>query len=146
MPVTHVGVNVPDATPYAVKAQNSGLTHWMPDLTSDTTITLPTPKAGLKFRFAYNGAAADAQDWLIDSGSNTYFFKGGLMQFVTAGGAGSDEIAPFRSDGNSNSKITVLTPDVGTWIEVDCVDGTTWNVSGHVLSNTATAIVFADQA
>lgn len=146
MPVTHVAVNVTDAATYTVKSQNSGLTHWMPDLTADTVITMPTPKAGLWFEFAYNGAAADAQDWLIDTGSNTYYFKGGVLHVDADAGDAADECIPVRSDGNSNSKLTVLTPDVGTRIRIECVDGTTWNITGMVVSASASAAAFADQA
>lgn len=145
MPVTHVPVSVTDAATYTVDADNSGLTHWMPDLTADITITLPTPKAGLWFEFAYAGAAADAQDWLINTGSNTNYYKGGVLHVDADAGAAADETIPVRSDGNSNSKLTVLTPDVGTWVRIECVDGTTWNVNGMVVSASASAAAFADQ-
>lgn len=145
MPVTHIAVNVTDAATYTVKAKNSGLVHYMPDLTADTTITLPTPKAGLRFEFAYIGAAADAQNWLITTGSDTNYYKGGVLHVDADAGAGADECIPVRSDGNSNSKLTVLTPDVGTWVKIECVDGTTWNVNGMVVSASASAAAFADQ-
>ena len=139
MPVTHVPVAVPDAATYTVLADNSGLVHYLPDLTADTVITLPTPRAGLWFEFVYAGDAADAQDWLIDTTSNTYFFKGGLT-FLDQD---TDVIAPIDGDGNSNSKLTILTPEPGTRIRVECANGTNWYLSGHVLS--ATIPSFADQ-
>lgn len=144
MPVTHVAVSVPDAATYTMDSQNAGLVHYMPDLTADCTITPPTPKAGLWFEFAYVGAAADAQDWIIDTGSNTNYFKGGVVHLDTDAADAGDEVVPVRSDGNSNSKFTVLVPDVGTRVRLECVDGTTWNVSGSVVS--ATAPTFADQS
>lgn len=137
MPVTHVPVSVADAATYTVLANNSGLVHWMPNLTADITITLPTPKAGLWFEFAYAGAAADAQDWLIDTGSNTNYYKGGVIHLDTDAVAAGIEVVAVRSDGNSNSKFTVLTPDVGTHVRVECADGTTWNITGYVASVTA---------
>ena len=139
MPVTHVPILVPDAATYTVKAKNSGLVHYIPDLTADITITLPTPKAGLWFEFAYIGDAADAQDWLIDTGSDTNYYKGGLV-FLDQDG---DAIAPIDGDGNSNSKLTILTPEPGTKFKVECVNGTNWYLSGYVLS--ATVPSFADQ-
>lgn len=139
MVVTHVPVSISDAATYTVLADNSGLRHYVPDLTATCTITLPTPKAGLWFEFVYNGIAADAQDWVIDTSSDTYYFKGGLM-FCDQDG---DALAPIAGDGNSNSKLTVVKPEPGTRVLVECVDGTRWNLSGYVLS--ATIPSFADQ-
>lgn len=139
MPVTHVPVSVPDATTYTVLAENSGLTHYLPNLTSGCTITLPAPKAGMWFEFAYSGVAADAVNWIIDTGSNTNYFDGGL-QFIDND---TDVVAPIAGDGNSNSKLTVVTPDVGTRVRVESRNGTLWTLSGFVGS--ATIPSFADQ-
>lgn len=139
MPVTHVPISVADATTYTVLAQNSGLRHYIPDLTSGCTITLPSPKAGLWFEFVYSGIAADAVNWVIDTGSDTNYFIGGLM-FCDQDG---DALAPIAGDGNSNSKLTVVTPEPGTRVLVESANGTTWNLSGYVLS--ATIPSFADQ-
>lgn len=139
MPVTHVPVSIADAATYTVLAQNSGLRHYIPDLSQGLTITLPAPKAGLWFEFAPSGIAADASNWVIDTGSNTNYFIGGLM-FCDQDG---DALAPIAGDGNSNSKLTVVTPEPGTLIRIESANGTTWNLSGYVLS--ATIPSFADQ-
>lgn len=139
MPVTHVPVTISDAATYTVLAQNSGLTHFIPDLTADIVITLPTPVAGLNFEFIYAGAAADAQDWLIDTGSDTNYYVGG----VTHSDLDGDTQAPVYSDGNSNSKFVVLVPEVGTWVKIWCSDGTTWHINGNVSS--ATVCTMGDQ-
>lgn len=139
MPVTHVPVSVPDATTYTVLARNSGLVHFMPNLSSSCTVTLPAPKAGLWFEFAYSGVAADAQNWVISTGSDTNYYIGGL-QFIDND---TDVVAPIAPDGNSNSKLTVVTPDVGTRVRVESANGTLWVLSGFVGS--ATIPSFADQ-
>jgi hypothetical protein len=139
MPITHIPVSVPDAATYTVDADNAGLSHYIPNLTADTVITLPAPKAGLWFDFVYAGIAADAQDWLINTGSNTNYFVGGLV-FMDQDG---DALAPIAGDGNSNSKLTILTPEPGTRIRVESTNGVTWTLSGYVLS--ATVPSFADQ-
>lgn len=136
-------VAIPDAATYTVKDYNSGILHVLPNLTADITITLPTPEKGLTYEFWYAGAAADAQDWLIDTTSNTYFFKGGVLHVDSDANSAADEAVPVYADGNSNSKLTVLTPDAGTTVRLHC-DGTNWYVNGHVVS--ATAPSFADQA
>jgi hypothetical protein len=139
MPVTHFPISVPDAATYTVKAQDAGLSHYIPDLTASCTITLPTPDTGMWFDFVYAGIAADAQDWVIDTGSNTNYYVGGLM-FCDQDG---DALAPIAGDGNSNSKLTVVKPEPGTRIRVESANGTTWTLSGYVLS--ATIPSFADQ-
>jgi len=139
MPVTHVPVLIPDASTYTVKAKDSGLVHYVPDLTATCTITLPTPKPGLWFEFVYAGDAADAVNWVITSGSDTYYFRGGLT-FLDQDG---DVVAPIDGDGNSNSKLTIINAEPGTRIRVECASGVNWFLSGHVLS--ATIPTFADQ-
>lgn len=143
MPMTHVPVSVPDAATYTVKASNSGVVHYMPDLTADCTITLPTPKAGLWFEFVYAGVAADNKNWIITTGSDTNYYKGGLLHADTDAGSAGDEIVPIAGDGNSNSKLTIVTPNVGTRVKVECADGTLWIVNGIAVS--ATVPAFADQ-
>lgn len=139
MPVTFVPVSIPNATTYTVLANNSGITHYFPDFSSTCTATLPTPKAGLWFDFAYSGVAADAQNFVLSSGSNTNYFKGGLS-FIDND---TNVVDPIAGNGSSNSKLTVVTPDVGTRFRCECADGTTWVLSGFVGS--ATIPSFADQ-
>jgi len=128
-----------DAATYTVLAANSGKTHIVPNLTADCVFTLPTPAAGLHYRFIYGGGAADAQDWTLNTGSDTNYFIGGL--------AGHDTTAVILyvfSDGNSNSKVKIDTPNIGTAVELYC-DGTNWYISGTVHSSTDTHSVFSDQ-
>lgn len=140
MAVTFVPVSIAAATTaYTVLSDNSGIIHYVADLTSNCTFTLPSPKAGLWFEFRYAGVAADAQNWIIDTGSDTNYYIGGL-QFIDND---TDVVAPIAGDGNSNSKLTVVTPDVGTIVRVESINGTTWCLSGFVGS--ATIPSFADQ-
>lgn len=135
-------VNIGDNTTYTALAANSGKPHVIPDLTGDLVISLPTAAADLDFEFIYAGVAADVQDWQIDTGSDTNFFLGGVVHLDTDAGSAGDEVVPIASDGNSNSKLNVLVPHVGTRVRVIC-DGTNWYLSGQVVG--ATAPTFADQ-
>lgn len=135
-------VVVPDAATYTVKAYNSGIKHIIPGLTADIVITMPAEEKGLEYEFWYGGAAADAQDWLFDTGSNTNYFIGGVVHLDED--AADAEVASVYSDGDSNSKFTVLTPASGTWVKFHC-DGTHWYVNGMVVSASASAAAFADQ-
>jgi len=136
-------VNVTDAATYTILAANSGKVHVMPDLTADCTLDLPTPAAGLNYVFIYGGAAADAQDWIFDSGAAANYYIGGGIHIDSDAGAGADEVVPVFSDGNSNDILTVLTPQAGTKIEFWC-DGTNWYVNAVVVSATASALAFTD--
>jgi len=135
-------VSVADDTTYTVLAANSGKTHAIPDLTGSCTISLPAVSAGLEYKFIYAGVAADGQNWVIDTGADANFYLGGLLHIDTDAGAAGDEAVPIAGNGSSNSKLTVVTPDVGTEISMIC-DGTSWILSGTAVS--ATVPAFADQ-
>lgn len=136
-------VNVTNAATYTVLAADSGKVHVIPDLTADCTLTLPTPASGLHYIFIYGGATADAQDWIISTGSGTNYYVGGGIHIDSDAGAGADEVVPVFSDGNSNDFLTVLTPQGGTKIEL-WSDGTLWYVNAVVVSATASALAFSD--
>lgn len=133
---------VEDAAAVNIAAADSGKVHVIPDLTADATFSMPAEEDGLSYRFIYGGAAADAHDWLFDTGSDSNYYVGGVVQH-DVDDAG-DDTAVYRSDGNSNSKLSILTPDVGTDILFVC-DGIKWYVSGTVISATDTGAAFADQ-
>lgn len=111
-------------------------------LGSNATFTLPAAAANLYFEFVYAGNAADAQDFIINTGSDTNFFIGGLVQHDPDDGG--DDTVVYHPDGNSNSKVTIKTPDSGTRVVVVC-NGTQWSITGTVISATDTGVVFADQ-
>jgi hypothetical protein len=138
MPTSFVPISIPDAATYTVLARNSGVMHYFPDFTSTCTATLPSPKAGMNFTFAYSGLAADAQNFVIDTGSDTNYYIGGLTFIDT-----DDAIGVIAGDGNSNSKMTIVAPSTGTVFRVESANGTTWNVSGF--AHSATTPSFADQ-
>ena len=138
------GTDVGDTTNYTVLAANAGSVHIIPDVTADSTYTMPAEVAGMYYKFVYAGGAADAQDWIIDTGNDTNYFVGGISQ-IDVTGVGTNVVTQYYSDGNSNSKIGVLTPEAGTVLEMWCIDGTTWYVSGTVYSDTDTGVTFADQ-
>lgn len=135
-------VAIPDAATYTVLSANSGKVHTLPNLTADIVITLPAVSAGLEYTFIYAGVVADAQDWQFDSGSDTNFFLGGVVHLDADAGSAGDEIVPVGPDGNSNSKLNVLVPNVGTKVSMVC-DGTNWILDGVIVG--ATAPTYADQ-
>lgn len=140
MAATFIPILIPDATTYTVLARNTGMLHYFPDLTATCTATLPSPKAGMWFEFASSGVAADASNWVFDTGSNTNYFIGGLTHNNTTA---DEEAGTISGDGNSNSKLTVVTPAPGTRIRIESTNGTLWALSGSAVS--ATIPSFADQ-
>ena len=93
-------VNVTDAASDTVLVANSGKPHIMPDFTARPVPALPTA-AGLEYPFYYKGVARNAQNWVINTGSDTNFFLSGLVHLDTDAGAAGDEVVPIAGDGNS---------------------------------------------
>ena len=110
-------------------------------LAADAVLTLPTAADGLYYKFLYMGNAADAQDFQINPGSNTNFFIGGVDHHDTTDDTENEAVSVF-GDGNSNSRVNILTPAAGTVVECFC-DGTNWFLHGQIVG--ATAPTFADQ-
>lgn len=123
-----------DATAYTALAANSGREHVFPDLTSNITVTLPAPAAGLVFPFSGKAGAADAQSWIITAGA--VILKGGVLGMDTDAGQAADELVPAYANGSTHVKLTIATPDAGTRV-VFRGDGTNWIVSGQVASAAA---------
>lgn len=141
--LTVAAVDVGDTTNYTVLAANSGHTHIIPAITADSVYTMPAEAAGLYYKFVNATGAAEAQDWSFNTGADANYFVGGIVKHDPD--SGGDDTATTYSDGDSNSQLAILTPEAGTVIEMWCIDGTTWYVSGTVISATDASVVFADQ-
>ena len=112
---------------------------------ANVTVSLPSPAAGMWFEFAFCGTAAEAQDYIIDTQSNTNYFRGGLAILDTdATTDGTEALLAILPNGSSNSKMSLKTADNGTWLRI-VSDGTLWYTTGLIASATATAVVYADQ-
>jgi len=120
-------------------ATNAGRTNVIIDVAQASTYTLPTPSAGLSFRFIYGGAAADAHSHIIKTAGNTLFFKGALVHHDT--NQTSQTSAVVFPDGNSNSIITMAIPQA---YQIDIVghSSTVYYISGFVAGNTP--VTFTD--
>lgn len=127
---------VADAATLLLREKDSGRLIVMPDLTADCTITLPSAQNGLSYRLMYSGAAADAQDWIINTAATTELYKGGVLHADADAGPAADELVPVIADASNDDTLTVLTPSVGTVVEL-VSDGTSWYVAGMVVSATA---------
>ena len=129
-------VALADGNSTLTAATNAGRVNLVPNLTAESTLTLPAPSAGLYFKFAYAGAADDAQSLIIDTGSDTNFYIGGLSHLDVG-----DDNANVYSNGSSNSKVTVKPG--GMDINILAKDSVNWYIWGFVTN--AQGITFADQ-
>ena len=108
---------------------------------ADRILTLPTPIAGLTFRFTSNvGTSADGHDiqFQISGGGGSLFYQGAVTFLDT-----DNEVSVITPDGDSNDFLNVHLPfhyDL-TFIGVSA---SLYHVTGTVTS--ATAPTFADAA
>ena len=116
---------------FALSAANSGKVHFIGDTTENLTISTPTEAAGLNYKLVYVGGAEDVEDWIIDTGSNTNYFIGGLEHQDIDG----ELIATAYSTGTSKSILTLDKPGAGTEVNLLC-DGTHWYIHGRSVSAT----------
>jgi hypothetical protein len=109
------------------EAANAGRVNMVVDCSQNSTYILPTPKAGMTFKFIYIGAAADASDHFFKTAGNTIFFKGALLHCDSDGNSN----AVVYSDGNSNSIISIITANCYE-INLVGISATQYAVSGFV--------------
>ena len=129
-----------DADTTITEATHGGRTMVSINVSADRTYTLPTPIAGMTFKFIYGHTAADGHDVLITAGSgNTLFFKGSVVHHDTDQ-TGQTSAMVF-SDGDSNEVFQMNIP-AGFEITLVASSTTVWYISGWVAS--ATAPTFAD--
>jgi len=120
------------------EATHAGRLIIVPDVAQTTTLTLPTPIAGMSMHFVGPLSAADADETedtnnvVIAAGTgNSIYFKGRL----TFNDIDGDANSIVGSDNDSNENLTIITAghyDV-TFVGISA---TIWMVSGYVSSDT----------
>ena len=126
------------------EATHAGRLIIVPDVGQTTTITLPTPIAGMSMHFVGPLSAADADETedtnnvVIAAGTgNTIYFKG-RVNFLDIDG---DANSIVGSDNDSNEALTIITAGHYDILMVG-ISATVWWVSGVVSSDTVPT--FAD--
>ena len=134
-------VSLADAAVTLTEATHAGRLLIGNDLTADRTMTLPTPIAGMTFRFVgpnIASAGEDGHDLIISAGTGNSIYFQGQVTFLDIDG---DAVSVIGSDGDSNETLQINVP--GHYdITLVGVSATIWRVSGFVSSDTAPA--FAD--
>ena len=129
-PVTHT-----DAVLAVTEALHGGRMVLLINVSADRIMTLPTPIAGMTFKFVYGHTVASSYDISISAGTgNTLYFDGAVCHVT------GTPVMVF-SDGNSNELLKINVPG-GFEINLVAVSTTVWMVSGWVFS--ATVPSFAD--
>ena len=130
-----------DAALAVTEALHGGRMVLLINVSADRIITLPTPIAGLTFRFASTGlTAADGHDQQFQlSGGGGSLFYIGVVTFLDTDNA----ISVVYPDGNSNDFLNVHVP-FHYDITFTGTSATAYHVTGTVTS--ATAPTFADAA
>ena len=116
---------------------NGGRINVVPAITANRTLTLPSPTAGVWFTFIYGGAAEEAENLILDTGSDTNYYIGGIVHLDS----NADNVSVY-ADGNSNSTLTLT--DCGLFeITILAKDTTNWIIWGY--QEGADVPAFADQ-
>ena len=124
------------------EAAHAGRMLIIPNVGTACTYTLPTPIAGMTFRFLgpHLLAAADGHSVLIAAGTgNSIYFTGQVVHHDTDNT--SQTSAVIYSDQNSNELLTMALPGAVNLTLVG-VSATIWHIAGYVAS--ATAPTFGD--
>ncbi len=117
---------------------NAGRVNVVPAITGNRTLTLPSPAAGVWFKFVYGGAAEEAENLIIDTGADANFFIGGVVHIQS-----DADSASVYSNGSSNSILTLT--DFGVFeINILAKDSTNWIIWGY--QEGADAPAFTDQS
>ena len=118
-------------------AAHGGRISVVPALGQNCTLTLPSPSAGVYFKIIYGGAAEETENLIIDTGSDTNFYIGGIVHLDS----NADNLSVY-SDGNSNSQLTLT--DFGLFeINILAKDSTNYYIWGY--QEGADVPAFADQ-
>ena len=126
-----------DADTTLTATANAGRVNVVPAITGNRTLTLPSPTAGVWFKFIYGGAAEETENLIIDTGADANYFIGGIAHLDSD----ANDVSVY-ADGNSNSILTLT--DFGIFeINILAKDSTNWIIWGY--QQGADAPAFTDQ-
>jgi len=128
-----VPVAIADATADLTEATHAGRTLIIPTIASvDKILTLPTPIAGMTFKFVYGHTVASSYDVSISAGTgNSVWFDGAVCH-------NTGTPVMIFSNGSSNEILKINVPG-GFEVNIVAISTTVWMVSGWVFSASAPA-------
>lgn len=111
------------------------------DRAAGSTVTLPAPQTGLKFRFVVL-TTVTSNSYKVITDAATTFIQGSLGVPVAAG---TQKL--FFADGTTDVSVnlngTTTGGLLGGQFELECVDGTQWQCTGNVEGSGTVATPFA---
>jgi len=128
---TNQTVLIPNGTPYAVLASDTGKIHLLPLQTAACAISLPAAAAGLRYRFIVTSPTTL-------TGVTTITPASGTMSGMLINRGVSAITLAFAVKSGAATTVFATGCIYGDWLEVIC-DGTNWNVSG--MSQVVTGLV-----
>lgn len=130
-------VIVPDATPYAVLAADSGKKHIIAEQAASITLNLPVHSVGLEYEFCMGGVATEAQNWVFVA--TTPSFLNGGVHWADLNSVASNTAVVY-GNGTSHLTLTVVTPAAGSIIRAYAIAGGEWLLNCIVVSDTTPTI------
>ena len=113
----------------SISANDSGsIINMNTELGASATATLPTPEAGLHYKFFWSVAHDAAYERVINTSGSSVLYKGNVYFQDSA----ATTIADVQANGSSHYILTV-NDDVepGSYVDVVC-DGSHWLISGAI--------------
>jgi hypothetical protein len=120
-----------DAAATLTEATHAGRIIVLPDYQTTRIVTLPTPSAGMEFRFIYGGVNITQANFVLNSSATTVHFHGGVAHIDS----NADSVA-VAADGTDDDVFTAVT-FTGIDITVIGNSATEWYVAGQVVGATA---------
>ena len=124
-------VSLTDAAVTLTEATHAGRIILLPDYQTTRIVTLPTPSAGMEFRFIYGGVNVTQANFVLNSSATTVHFHGGVAHIDS----NADSVA-VAADGTDDDVFTAVT-FTGIDITVIGNSATEWYVAGQVIGATA---------
>jgi hypothetical protein len=121
-----------------LKRSQSGGT-FLFDRASGTSFTLPSPSAGLWFRF-YVSVLQTSGANVVVTNAGTVFLLGVVQMFSGEAVTPAVNVGPYQFAGNGSSHIKTTTNGtttgggIGSWMDYHCVSATVWLVNGVLKS------------
>ena len=106
------------------------------------TVTLPSPVVGLKYRYLVQ-TAVTSNDYGIDTDGASTFMVGVVNQVIAASATSEGQSADGTSIVSCNMNGTTTGGLVGSYIDVECISATVWEVTGILVGSGTLATPFA---
>jgi hypothetical protein len=129
---------ISEAASTTLVAADSGKTFFVDAATAAATYTLPTPVAGLKFKFIW---VANCDNAVIIQTADTTDTTGDMLRggLLVCAAAAVNTFVEAASDVNTltiDDNVVNAGGGIGSWVEIICAEDAVWYVTGVINSTT----------